>query len=111
MSEESKLNRFREEMEAKQRGLLWPDMLRSGRSVDEFLWKGSPAATPVQRVGLALFAIIFLFFTTILVVVVFTQDNWAGRILGGFFAIICGVSGIRFLMNAFRRGAKPRKTK
>ncbi len=44
MQQKSELDRIREEAEMKQRAVLWPDMLRSGRTVDEFLWKGSPRA-------------------------------------------------------------------
>lgn len=47
-------------MEAWQRNTLWPDTLRNGALVDAFLWKGSPNATPIQRIGIALFGLLFL---------------------------------------------------
>ena len=110
MSEKSELDRIREDAEAKQRGILWPDMLRQGRSIDEFLWKGDPRATPVQRAGLALFAVLFLLCTVISIVLVFTQDAWAGKMIGVIVGALSGVGGIRLLTNAFRRGAKRQKS-
>lgn len=109
MLEKSELERIREEAEAKQRGILWPDMLRQGRSVDEFLWKGDPRATPIQRVGLALFGVLFSLCAILSVVLVFTQGEWAGRIGGVILGTITGIAGVRLLRNAFRRGSKRRK--
>ena len=43
------------EIEARQRGTVWPDTLRNGALVDAFLWKGSPKATVIQRIGPGLF--------------------------------------------------------
>jgi hypothetical protein len=51
---------FIEEIKAKQRNTLWPDVLASGRRVDEFLWSGSPSASIVQRIGASLFGLGFL---------------------------------------------------
>ena len=109
MLEKSELERIREEAEAKQRGILWPDMLRQGRSVDEFLWKGDPRATTVQRAGLALFGVMFSLCAIFSIVLVFTQGEWAGRIGGVIIGAITGIAGVRLLKNAFRHGAKRRK--
>jgi hypothetical protein len=46
------LRRFIEEIKAKQRNTVWPGPLLNGRSVDAFVWKGSPVASLVQRIGL-----------------------------------------------------------
>jgi hypothetical protein len=102
MAEKSELDRIREEAEAKQRGILWPDMLRSGSTVDEFLWKGDPRAKPVQRAGLALFGTFFLIIASIGVAVGCTQDNWPGRVIGIAFGSLAGIAGVRFMRNAFR---------
>jgi len=48
------------EIEARQRGTVWPDTLRNGALVDAFLWKGSPKATVIQRIGTGLFGLLFL---------------------------------------------------
>ena len=84
-------------------------MLRSGRAVDEFLWKGDRRATPVQRAGLALFGMMFLSCAALSIVLVFTQGTWAGRIVGVVFGSIAGIGAVRFLMNAFRRQTVRRK--
>ena len=46
-----------EDIHGRQRNIFWPDTLRNGRAVDAFLWKGSPDATPVQRIGAWLFGL------------------------------------------------------
>jgi len=51
---------FIEDIHARQRNIVWPDTLRNSRKVDAFLWKGSPNATPVQRIGAWLFGLTFL---------------------------------------------------
>jgi hypothetical protein len=49
-----------EDIHGRQRNIVWPDTLRNGRAVDMFLWRGSPDATPVQRIGAWLFGLTFL---------------------------------------------------
>src|SRR5580700_964371 len=53
-------SRFLDDVRAKQRNTVWPDTIRNGRSVDRLLWKGSPNATRVQRIGIAIFGMVFL---------------------------------------------------
>jgi hypothetical protein len=48
------------EIEARQRSTAGPDTLRNGALVDAFLWKGSPNATPIQRIGTGLLGLLFL---------------------------------------------------
>lgn len=47
------------EIEARQRNILWPDTLGNSALVDAFLWKGSPDATRVQRIGMALIGLMY----------------------------------------------------
>jgi hypothetical protein len=49
-----------EATKAKQRNVDWRDAHMNGRTVDEFLWKGSPDASLVQRIGACLFGIAFV---------------------------------------------------
>jgi len=44
----------------RQQGTLWHDAIRNGTSVDGFLWKGLPNATPIQRAGAIVWGIAFL---------------------------------------------------
>ncbi len=45
-----------EEVSRRQRNTLWPDAMVNSSSVDALLWKGSPKATKVQRVGIVIWA-------------------------------------------------------
>ncbi len=110
MPEKSELDQIREEAEAKQRGVLWPDMLRQSRSIDEFLWKGDRKAKPIQRAALVLYSMMFLSVTVIFVILAWKiNDDWLLR--GVCIAIGCllGAGGVRFMRNAFRHVARQGK--
>lgn len=69
-------------------------------SVDKLLWRGSPTITPVQRAGVGLVAVGFLF--------VGAMVAYIGVDAGSRFAVIpavlCALAGVRIGMNAIRRG-------
>lgn len=109
MSEKTELDRIREEAEAKQRGILWPDMLRSGRSVDEFLWKGDQRAKPVQRIALVLYGTLFLILASVCLAVGWKQDDWLARVIVIAIGSLAGIAGVRFMRNAFRSVPRPEK--
>jgi len=48
---------FIDEIRQKQRNIVFPDTVRNARSVDAFLWRGSPNPTMVQRIGAWLFGL------------------------------------------------------
>jgi hypothetical protein len=50
-----------EDVSAKQRNTVWPDAMINSKGVDEFLWRGSPDAPLVQRIGAWIFGITFMF--------------------------------------------------
>lgn len=102
----SPIDRIREEAEEKQRAILWPDMLRSGCSVDDFLWKGDRKATPVQRIGLAIFAMMFLSFASISVALLFKDATWGGRAAEIFLGLLFGIPGVKLSINVFRHQPK-----
>jgi hypothetical protein len=102
----SPIDRIREETEEKQRAILWPDTLRSGRRVDEFLWKGDRRATGVQRIGLAILAMMFLFCASIFGVLLFKEDFWGGRVLEITIGLLTGMLGARLMINVFRHEPK-----
>jgi hypothetical protein len=109
MSEKSEFDRIREEAEAKQRGILWPDMVRQGRSVDEFLWKGDQRAKPVQRIALVLYGTLFLVLASVCVAVGWRQDDWLVRVIAIAIGCLAGIGGVRFMRNAFRHVARQGK--
>jgi hypothetical protein len=102
MTKKSDLDQTREESEKKQRGILWADMLRQSRSIDEFLWKGDRKAKPIQRAALVLYSIMFLSVAVAFVIFAWRiDDDWLMR--GVCIAIGClfGAVGFRFMRNAF----------
>ncbi len=92
----------------KQGPTKWPETLEAGRSVDEFLWKGDTRATPVQRVGLAVFAVMYLFLFVVFMVVtvkLVVSHDWFNFVWVLAMAALIGIAGFRFLRNIFRREA------
>ncbi len=91
-----------EELHRKQGAAKWPETLEAGRSVDEFLWKGDPKATPVQRIGLAIYGVGFLFLFVIAIVIIVVGRDWPDIIGGLVGGTPSGIFAFRFLRNAFR---------
>jgi hypothetical protein len=106
MGKHPQFEEIREEIEARQNSTLFPDGLKAGKSVDEFLWKGDPKAKPIQRAGLALFAIMFLFISGLAIVILFTKDDWPARVYSSVLGTIFLIIGIRFSRNSFLRPKK-----
>jgi magnesium-transporting ATPase (P-type) len=103
MSKKSELDRIREEAEAKQRGVMWPDMLRQSRSIDGFLWNGDRKATPVQRAALVLYSLMFLFVVFLSIVIWIKNDYWVIRAFAVFMGTVSGIFAVRFARNMFLR--------
>lgn len=88
-----------EELDAKQRNIVWPDTLRNGKSVDAFLWKGDPDAPLVQRIGAWLFGLFFILVGLGWVTVAYEKRSWLFGILSvGWFLL-----GRRVFFNGFRK--------
>lgn len=94
------------EIDRKQGAATWPETLEAGRSVDEFLWRGDPRATPVQRVGLAIFAVGFLFLLVISIVLMVVRHDGPSIVLGLIIGTLSGIAAFRLLRNVFRRTAR-----
>ena len=94
-----------EELRRRQRNTLWPDTFANSRVFYTLLWKGSPDATLVQRIGMGLLGVIYLlegysFFATALAVF---QGDYTGALKaagGAGFLLLAG----RACRNAFLRG-------
>jgi hypothetical protein len=93
------LDSYIEDIKDRQRNTVFPDVLRGGRSVDELLFKGSPNAPLVQRIGVMILAILYLGAAASSIAIAVEQGNW---LIGVFAAIPFGVGGW-FIRNAFRR--------
>jgi hypothetical protein len=92
-----------DDVRTRQRNTVWPDTLRNGRVLDSFVWKGSPDATLVQRVGIALFGFLFLCPAFVLVRFGVLQPGPAAfRTLMLLFALPWVAIGCKMLRNGFR---------
>jgi hypothetical protein len=109
MTQDSENDRMREDLEERQRATVWPDTLRAGRSVDEFLWKGDPKATPIQRAGLLVFATLWSFLFAvffILAIKAATQRDLVTAIICTAFGAVIGYVDFRLIRNAFRHKSR-----
>jgi hypothetical protein len=108
MNHEDEFKDIREEIENKQKAILWEDARKGGRGVDAFLWKGDPYAKPVQRIGLIVFGAQFLFLAVFMSSIPFQKhfdDGWPVEFLmaTGSFLI-----SLRLFRNAFLRPRTPK---
>jgi hypothetical protein len=99
-------NQVRQNVENKQKALLWEDARRGGASVDEFLWKGDPHAKPVQRAGLVIFALAFLSLAIVFTSIPFEKNFDDGWPIEFIFALILFLISARLIRNAFLRPPK-----
>lgn len=104
-SDAQTFEQVREDIEARQKALLWEEARRGGRSVDEFLWNGDPDAKPIQRAGLIVFAFIFLLISAVFVSIPF-EKGFEGWGIEFGFALFSLFISLRFIRNAFLH--KPR---
>ena len=86
------------EIEARQRNIGWPDSVVNGRRVDEFLWKGSPNPTVVQRIGACLFGLAYLAAGSVMF--------WAAQEERLWLLIMISVGVILFGARLFRNGIR-----
>jgi hypothetical protein len=91
-----------DDVQARQRNTVWPDTLRNGRTLDGFLWKGSPDATLVQRVGVAIFGLFFLATSFLFVYIALSEGGSGASLIIVLFALFWLVIGCKLLGNAFR---------
>jgi len=97
---------FVDEIKKKQRNTVWPDTLLNGRSVDEYLWKGSRDAPLVQRIGAWLFGFAFMLFGVTLVEVDREATPERKSIVFVILAVLFFGLGIKMFLNGFRRRHK-----
>lgn len=87
------------ELRNRQRNTVWPDTMHNSKSVDEFLWKGSPDAPLVQRIGAWIFGLFFILCGLGWFAAAYERHS---RIFG-----ICSIPwffiGARVFLNGFRR--------
>lgn len=102
MQKEHDTEQLLKEIDRDQSPVTWPQNLNAGRAVDQFLWKGDPKATPIQRAGLVIFALMFLLVFVVFVVIVIVNHDWVVTLFGLMMTTLSGIAAFRFLSNAFR---------
>jgi hypothetical protein len=106
MANHPQFEEIREEIEAKQRSVLFPDGLRAGKSVDDFLWKGDPNAKPIQRAGLVVFAVTFWIVGGFIIAISWAKDEGVACLVTSLVGSAAVLISIRLLRNAFLRSSK-----
>jgi hypothetical protein len=91
-----------EDVRARQRNTTWPDAMVNSSSVDELLWKGSPRATKVQRIGIAIFGLTFAFLGVIFEMIASQKDE----LVPVFVGLLLLALGTKLLLNAFKGNPK-----
>ena len=99
-----RFEQIREEIEARQRSILWPDYLYAVRNTYYFLWNGDPKPKMVQRVGLAIFGMFFLT-TGVSFISIFSssEPGWFNPVT--VFCALQVLFSLRVLRNAFVHSA------
>jgi hypothetical protein len=87
------------EVRANQRNIVWPDLLVNSRAVDAFLWRGSPNASLVQRIGACLFGLTFFVGGVVLLSLSWSK---ASPVLA-LFSLAWVLVGARVITNGVRR--------
>jgi hypothetical protein len=88
-----------EEVRAKQRNTVWPDTIRNSRSVDAFLWKGSPDAPLVQRIAAWVFGVFFVLCCIAWLDAAFERRS----VIVGVLSIAWFLVGGKVFLNGFRK--------
>lgn len=103
-SSSSEEREFDAQVRARQRNTIWPDTLRGDYDVDSFVFSRTARATPLQRIGIAIFAFIFLMPAIPLVYFAFTEDlPTLARAFLLLLAVPFALLGLRLVRNACRR--------
>jgi hypothetical protein len=93
------LHCYIESAKDRQRNLTWPELLRNGRFVDEFLWKGARDALLVQRIGAVVLALAYVLIGLTFVSLAIELQRWSEAIFAGLLFL----AGGWFIRNALRK--------
>jgi hypothetical protein len=90
---------FIEEAKGRQRNIVFPDTVRNARSVDAYLWRGSPDAPLVQRIGAWLFGLTFIGIGALF----FNIGYWDRSFVYNLLAILSVLVGLKIFLNGCKR--------
>jgi hypothetical protein len=101
---------FIDDIRDRQRNILWQDSLVNSRSVDVFLWRGSPNPTMVQRVGAWLFGATFIGAGACLVSLAWMEGTWSwGVVAIATFGLGSIAAGVKIFANGCRKHRPDRR--
>jgi len=100
-----------EEIKQKQSNTVSPDTLHNGRSVDEYLWKGSPDAPLVQRIGTCIFGFTFMLLGVALIEIDRETTPERKSVAFVILAVLFFGVGTKMFLNGFRRKKNTIETK
>jgi hypothetical protein len=108
------LDKFVDDVRARQRNIVFPDTARNGRSVDAFFWNGSLNPPLVQRIAAWMFGLFFLAlglgFVGLAIAALRQDDSWIESGIWALISLALVLIGIRVFRNGFprrRRAAPP----
>jgi hypothetical protein len=87
-----------EDLKARQRNVVFPEVLNNSRWVDAFLWKGSPNAPLVQRAGAWIFGLFFMLAGLAILALGLQKQSWQADL----FALVWFLLGGRIFLNGCR---------
>ncbi len=105
-SKPDELDEFIDDTKARQRNIVFPDMVRNGRSVDAFFWRGSPNPTLVQRIAAWLFGLVFVTMGLVWssgTVSIYRRHDTEGIWITTAVGFACFLLGTRIFRNGFPR--------
>ena len=104
MGHRRKADDFIDESRASQRNIVFPDTVRNARSVDVFLWRGSPNPPLVQRIGAWLFGLTYIGLGLALSSVALRLHNEERSWIRSVVVILISFSSVPVGIKIFRNG-------
>jgi len=95
-----------EDVKARQENTVWPDTLKNSSSVDAFLWKGSPDAPLVQRMGAWILGLFFFGWGLVFSFISYKEHSWAVVI----YAVVGILLGAKIFWNGCKRNSRHRQS-
>ena len=108
MSRRRKLDNFVDETRESQRNIVFPDTVRNARSIDEFLWRGSPHPSLVQSLAAWMLGLVLIGLgIEVGALAVVAASSIADVIVATILSLFTISLGIRTFRNGFPRAIKP----
>jgi hypothetical protein len=104
--EQHPIEKLANEVEFRQRNTTWPDAMVNASNADELMWKGSRRITKVQRIGVGLFGLVFLFLGVLFVlggVGITNMSDGNFSLMEVLFGLASGGVGCKLLWNSIRK--------